>query len=140
MDGGNLVPDTLILAMIEDRLSQPDVHAGWILDGFPRTVDQAQELDLLLEKMGQSCDRIISLSVPDAVLVERLLSRGQAEGRSDDNEAVVQRRLAVFHEQTRPVLDFYGDRPQLATINGDAALTAVTEAIQQAVKQTATTP
>lgn len=133
MDGGDLVPDALILAMIQERLSQADTQKGWILDGFPRTVAQAEQLDVLLTEMGQRCDRIMSLSVPDPVLVARLLNRGKEEGRSDDTEAVVQRRLAVFHEQTKPVLAFYGDRRELVTINGDASLETVTQHLKQAV-------
>ena len=86
MDAGNLVPDDLILGMIRERLNEPDAKAGWILDGFPRTVAQAQELDKMLVAMGQSFDHILNLEVPDEILVARLLSRGQEQGRSDDTE------------------------------------------------------
>lgn len=133
MDSGELVPDSLILSMIQERLGQADTQKGWILDGFPRTVAQAEQLDHLLAEIGQRCDRIINLTVPDPILVARLLNRGQQEGRSDDTEAVVQRRLSVFHEQTKPVLAFYGDRPELANVDGDASLETVTQHLKQAV-------
>ncbi len=134
MDKGDLVPDSLILDMIQERLSQPDAANGWILDGFPRTVAQAEQLDAMLTEMGQGFDRILSLEVPDATLVERLLSRGRDQGRSDDTEAVIRRRLEVFHESTAPILNFYGDRPQLTVVNGDASLEAVSDLLKTAIR------
>lgn len=134
MDGGDLVPDSLILDMIQERLGESDAKAGWILDGFPRTVSQAEALDAMLSGMGQSFDHILSLEVPDAVLVERLLSRGQEQGRSDDTEAVIRRRLQVFHESTAPILKFYGDRPELTVINGDADLGTVSDLLKAAIR------
>lgn len=134
MDAGNLVPDDLILGMIRERLNEPDAKAGWILDGFPRTVAQAQELDKMLVAMGQSFDHILNLEVPDEILVARLLSRGQEQGRSDDTEAVIRNRLNVFHTSTAPILEFYGARPELTTINGDANLDAVSDLLKAAIR------
>lgn len=134
MDAGDLVPDSLILDMIRDRLEQPDAKSGWILDGFPRNVAQAQKLDEMLAIMGQSFDRILSLEVPDDVLVARLLGRGKDQGRSDDNEAVIRRRLEVFYESTSPILEFYGNRPELTIVNGDAELGAVSEKLKTAIR------
>ncbi|OLP16253.1 adenylate kinase [Leptolyngbya sp. 'hensonii'] len=115
MDRGELVPDQLILEIIRERLNQPDAKAGWILDGFPRNVAQANFLDQLLEDMGQSYDNAVYLEVPDEVLVTRLLARG----RKDDAEDVIRRRLAVYREQTEPLIVFYRGRHQLATIDGN---------------------
>lgn len=133
MDRGDLVPDSLILDMIRDRLSQTDTAQGWILDGFPRNVAQARQLDELLEAMGQTSDRIINLKVDDAVLIERLLARGQDQGRSDDTREVIERRLQVFHDNTAPIVDFYGDRPALISIDGDAPMTEVTQRLKDAI-------
>lgn len=130
MDQGELVPDQLILDMIQARLSQQDASSGWILDGFPRNVAQAVFLDELLTKIGLSYDRVISLEVPDEVLVERLLKRL----RKDDTEAVIRHRLAVYHEQTAPLISFYRDRQQLVSVDGNQSMEAVTNALQAAVK------
>ncbi|HEY9860345.1 MAG TPA: adenylate kinase [Candidatus Obscuribacterales bacterium] len=130
MDQGELVPDQLILDMIQARLSQEDASSGWILDGFPRNVAQAVFLDELLTKIGLSYDRVISLEVPDEVLVERLLKRL----RKDDTEAVIRHRLAVYHEQTAPLISFYRDRQQLISVDGNQSMEAVTNALQAAVK------
>jgi adenylate kinase len=130
MDQGELVPDQLILEMIQARLSQEDASSGWILDGFPRNVAQAVFLDELLTKIGLSYDRVISLEVPDEVLVERLLKRL----RKDDTEAVIRHRLAVYHEQTAPLISFYRDRQQLVSVNGHQPMEAVTNDLQEAVQ------
>ncbi|HEY9747101.1 MAG TPA: adenylate kinase [Allocoleopsis sp.] len=130
MDQGELVPDQLILDMIQERLSQADASSGWILDGFPRNVAQAVFLDELLTKISSSYDRVISLEVPDEVLVERLLKRL----RKDDTEEVIRHRLAVYHEQTAPLISFYRDRQQLVSVNGNQPMEAVTNALQTAVQ------
>nr|WP_290227105.1 adenylate kinase [Trichocoleus desertorum] len=130
MDQGELVPDQLILDMIQARLSQQDASSGWILDGFPRNVAQAVFLDELLTKIGLSYDRVISLEVPDEVLVERLLKRL----RKDDTETVIRHRLAVYHEQTAPLISFYRDRQQLVSVDGNQSMEAVTNALQASVK------
>ncbi|MBD2119741.1 adenylate kinase [Trichocoleus sp. FACHB-262] len=130
MDQGELVPDQLILDMIQARLSQEDTATGWILDGFPRNVAQAGFLDELLTKINSSYDRVISLEVPDEVLVERLLKRL----RKDDTEEVIRHRLAVYHAQTAPLISFYRDRQQLVSVNGNQPMEAVADALQAAVK------
>ena len=99
MDRGELVPDQLVIDLIRERLGQPDAQLGWILDGYPRTVVQADSLDGLLVELSQTCDRAINFDVPDETLIERMLSRG----RKDDNEGVIRRRLEVYREQTAPL-------------------------------------
>lgn len=127
VDRGELVPDQLLLDIMEERLSQPDAQSGWILDGFPRNVNQASFLEQLLQKLTQDSVRAVNLDVPDEVLVSRLLGRG----RADDTEEVIRRRLEVYREQTLPLIDFYRDRQQLMSIDGNQPLEKVTADLQE---------
>ena len=127
VDRGELVPDQLLLDIMEERLSQSDAQSGWILDGFPRNVNQASFLEQLLQKLTQDSVRAVNLDVPDEVLVSRLLGRG----RADDTEEVIRRRLEVYREQTLPLIDFYRDRQQLMSINGNQPLEKVTADLQE---------
>ena len=137
MDAGELVPDQLLKDIVQERMKQPDASAGWILDGFPRTVPQAEFFDKLLcdvggaaSKSGKDCDlRAVNLDVPDNVLVARLLSRG----RQDDNEETIRRRLQVYREQTEPLIEFYRDRQQLVAVDGNRVMELVTAELQQAL-------
>lgn len=130
MDQGELVPDELILGMVRDRLTQPDTQTGWILDGFPRNVSQAEFFDKLLNTINQTYDRVVNLDVPDEILVTRLLGRG----RKDDNEAVIRNRLSVYREQTAPLIDFYGDRQQLFSVAGDQSVEEVMADISRLIE------
>ncbi len=107
MERGDLVSDDLILGIVRERLDRSDCRSGFILDGFPRTVAQAEALDKLLEQQGRTPARVISLRVPEDELTRRILSRG--EGRADDTEEAVRNRLAVYRRETEPVLEHYGD-------------------------------
>jgi adenylate kinase len=128
MDKGELVPDELVLGLVKERLQAPiDISKGWILDGFPRNVAQAQSLDQLLQEIDQPIDRALNLDVPDEVLVQRLLARG----RKDDTESVIRNRLEVYRQQTAPLIDFYQDRHQLVSIDGNRAVEQVTQDICQ---------
>lgn len=137
MNRGELVPDELLMDIVQERMNQPDASAGWILDGFPRTVPQAAFFDKLLcdvggegSASGKDCDlRAVNLDVPDNVLVARLLSRG----RQDDNEETIRRRLQVYREQTEPLIEFYRNREQLVVVDGDRAMELVTTELQQAL-------
>ena len=137
MDAGELVPDQLLMDIVQERMNQPDASAGWILDGFPRTVPQAEFFDKLLcdvggagSKSGKDCAlRAVNLDVPDNVLVARLLSRG----RQDDNEETIRRRLQVYREQTEPLIEFYRDRQQLVAVDGNRVMELVTAELQQAL-------
>lgn len=133
MDKGELVPDELVLQMVEERLSQPDAQAGWILDGFPRNVSQATFLDKLLQKLGQGYDSVLNLEVPDEALVVRLLERGRKEGRSDDTEEVIRRRLEVYRNQTAPLIDFYQGSRSLVSVDGNRSLEEVTYVLKRVV-------
>ncbi|MDY7014122.1 MAG: adenylate kinase [Cyanobacteriota bacterium] len=130
VDAGELVPDELMLDLIGERLAQPDAQKGWILDGFPRNVEQAEFLDKLLVELQQQVDCVLSLKVPDEVLVARLLGRG----RKDDSEETIRRRLEVYREQTAPVNDFYQERRFLSVVDGDRAPEAVTAALRELVE------
>jgi adenylate kinase len=134
MDKGELVPDSLLLDMIRGRLNQADASTGWILDGFPRNVAQAEFLDRLLAEIGQSYELAIDLSVPQSVLVARLLDRAKIQNRPDDTEDVIRRRLVVYEEQTAPLIDFYQLKGVLRSIDGDRDLAAVTEELETLVK------
>jgi adenylate kinase len=129
MDRGELVPDQLVEEMVEERLCQPDTKPGWILDGFPRTVKQAAFLGELLQKLEQQGEKVVNLDVPDDVVVNRLLQRG----RADDTEEVIRRRLEVYRCETAPLIDYYGDRHQLITVNGNQSLEEVTAELKKAI-------
>lgn len=130
MERGELVPDSLLLDLIRDRLTQPDAtESGWILDGFPRNVAQAEFLDHLLDDIQQECKSVISLEVPDQQLIDRL----QGRGRSDDGNETIARRLGVYHAQTMPVIDYYRERGRLISINGNSSIEAVAAILQKVV-------
>lgn len=129
VDQGDLVPDSLILDLIRERLQQDDAKTGWILDGFPRNVAQAEFLSTLLSELNQSCDVVLNLEVPDTVLVQRLLGRG----RKDDNETTISRRLEVYREQTAPVIKFYQDNGSLKSVDGDRPMEEVTAALKNCI-------
>jgi len=130
-DSGKLVPDEIAIEMMRSRLSQADTKAGWILDGFPRTVVQAESLDTLLEQMSQKYDYVINLEVPDSVLINRLKNRAITDGRVDDSEAVIENRLIEYNAKTMPLLNFYGQR--VIAVDGTPTLDRVTNDIQQKI-------
>ncbi|SRR6185312_9725652 len=122
MDAGQLVSDEIVLAMLEERLAQPDTHAGFILDGYPRNLAQADALDHLLKRIGQPLDAVLKLNVPDADILKRTEIRFKAEGRADDDPDTVRRRLEVYAQQTAPVADYYAQRGLLAQVDGVGAI------------------
>lgn len=138
MDKGELAPNALLLGMVRERLSQPDAQLGWILDGFPRNLYQVAALDGLLVGMEQpGYDRVISLEVPDDILFPRIEKRAKeaVPPRLDDAKLeVIQKRLQVYHEETAPLIKFYGDRQRLVTVNGNQSLETVTAEIQKAIQ------
>jgi adenylate kinase len=134
MNAGELVPDELILGMIRERLMADDAVHGWILDGFPRNVDQAVFLDELLEEIQQPFECVVNLEVPDEVIISRLVQRGAEEGRSDDTEATIRHRLEVYRERTEPLIDFYRNRQQLVSVDGNQPVDVVTEELLKVVQ------
>ncbi|MFM2433215.1 MAG: hypothetical protein RLZZ511_4429 [Cyanobacteriota bacterium] len=133
MDAGELVPDSLVIDLIRERLKEADAQPGWILDGFPRNAPQAGFLDELLGELGQRVDAAVNLDVPDEVVVDRLVKRGEMEGRSDDNETTIRRRLQVYRDQTAPLIAYYEGQSKLKTIDGNQALDAVKAALMAVV-------
>jgi len=115
LEKGELVPDEMIIELIQIRLRQPDINCAWVLEGYPRTAFQAEELDFLLDDLGQKLDWAIYLQVPEAVMVSRSLGRSLP----DDQPEIVQRRVELFYDRTIPILEYYDRRRRLLTINGD---------------------
>ena len=129
MDAGDFVPDSVTNKMLRNRLSGPDVGTGFMLDGYPRTVAQVDYLDQFLAERGQELDAVLQLSVGNEELVARLLGRAKETGRSDDNEAVIRHRLALYHEQTNAVVDHYARRGILTRVDGMGSVEEVTERV-----------
>ena len=134
-DSGGLVPDDLMIELIRDRLSQPDTADGFILDGFPRTFAQAEALDTMLRDIDRPLDLVLELQVPDEVAVERLSRRAALEGRPDDTPDAIRRRLALYHEETEPLVEYYRSRGNVVGIHGDRSENEVFAEIQQALEQ-----
>ncbi len=124
---GDLVSDELICSIISDRIDQPDCSNGFILDGFPRTIAQADALGELLEAKGMKLDAVVQLEVDEGILLERIETRAResAEVRSDDNADALKKRLAVYNEQTAPLIAYYGERNMLKTVDGMKAVDEV---------------
>lgn len=130
---GGLVPDELTIAVVRERLARDDAEAGFVLDGFPRTVRQAEALDALLQELGRPLDIILELQVPDEVCVQRMLGRARAEGRADDTPEVIRRRLETYHRETAPLVDYYRPSGKLVPIRGDRSIDEVWAEIRQAL-------
>lgn len=133
MDAGELVPDSVTIAMVRDRLSRPDCAEGAILDGFPRNINQAQALDALLADMGGRVVVVPHIFVDQEVLVGRLLRRAEIEGRADDNEDTIRTRMRVYDEQTRPLLDYYAERDKLVQVDGEQSIEAVSRDLRSVI-------
>ena len=132
-DAGNLVPDSVTNRMVRDRLSQQDVTDGFLLDGYPRTVAQVEELDRILETNGVALDVVLLLTADNDELVTRLLGRAQEQGRTDDTEDVIRHRLDVYDEQTAPVVGMYEERGIVVRVDGLGSIDDVTERIMAAL-------
>ena len=161
MDAGKLVPDELVCDLVADRISQEDCKEGFILDGFPRTIPQAEALDAALREMGAEIDFAVDVDVPDEAIIARMGGRRACVGcgatyhivfnapknegvcdtcgkelilRDDDRPETVQTRLNVYHEQTQPLIDFYRSKKKLVTVDGTMEMDAVFEAILKAIE------
>ncbi len=162
MDQGELVPDDITIAMVLDRLSRPDCEKGALLDGFPRTVTQAQALDEALAEQGHAIDLVLNIQVPEEELIARVTGRrlcrncgasyhikfnppeepgicdkcgGELYQRDDDTEETARKRLEVYEEQTKPVLDYYDNKGILVDIDGDQSIDEVTQALHAAIEK-----
>lgn len=157
MDAGQLVPDEVVIGLAKDRIAQPDCQKGFMLDGFPRTVPQAEALDKVLSGMGKKIDHVISIEVPDQELMGRLTGRrtcrscgqgyhvmfdppkvegicdkcgGELYQRDDDNEATVSNRLKVYNDQTAPLINYYQQKGLLRPIDGVGSISEIQERIR----------
>jgi adenylate kinase len=135
MDAGQLVSDDILLGMLEERLAQDDARNGFILDGYPRNLAQADALDHLLSRIGQPLDAVVKLEVPNEAIIGRCQIRFQAENRADDNPDTVRKRLGIYAEQTAPVADFYARRGKLQIVDGVGELDEVTARIKRALER-----
>jgi len=129
MDRGEYVPDSLTNALVRDRLNQEDALAGFLLDGYPRTIDQVEELDDILKVSDKELDVVVQLTADSDELLRRLTGRAAEQGRSDDTPEVISRRLAVYEEQTAPLIDVYAARGLVAKVNGLGEIDEVTSRI-----------
>ena len=135
MERGELVPDDVVVAIIADRIGKPDARQGFVLDGFPRTVPQAEALDRLLAERGLKLDAVMELKVDEGILLQRIEKRAAemtARGekiRSDDNPEVLRERLSAYRKQTAPLVDYYASKGMLKSVDGMAAIDDVTAAI-----------
>ncbi len=134
MDAGEYVPDEVTNAMVRDRLAEADARHGFLLDGYPRTVDQVQELDGMLAELDTRLDAVVVLRVEPEELVQRLLERARTEGREDDTEDVIRRRQEVYAEQTAPLLGVYAERGLLVAVDGMGEVGEVTSRVFAALE------
>ncbi len=134
IDQGKLVPDDFLFTIVDERLGQPDCKDGYILDGFPRTLNQANGLEEIMSSFDYSLDRAISLYADEDALVERLVKRGENYGRSDDTSSIIRNRQKIYWQQTAPLLDFYKERGLLHNVNGLGEIKEITERILTVMK------
>jgi adenylate kinase len=134
-DRGDLVPDDLMIELIRERLQAPDAETGFILDGFPRTMPQADALDTMLAEIERPLSVVFELQVPDEVAIERLKRRAEDEGRVDDTPDAIARRIDLYHRETKPLVSHYRLAGNLVGIHGDRTVNEVFSEIQQALDQ-----
>ncbi|MFL6593601.1 MAG: adenylate kinase [Luteimonas sp.] len=133
MTRGDLVSDNILLGMLEDRVSRTDTANGFILDGYPRNLAQARALGELLARIGQPMDCAVQLDVDSELLIQRIAGRAKAEGRADDNPESVRKRLAIYTEQTAPVVEYYRQHGMLTVVDGVGTLDEVFTRILEAI-------
>ncbi len=133
MDKGEYVPDSVTNDMVRSRLDEDDARDGFLLDGYPRTLDQVEALDGMLTELGTELDAVLLLVVETDAVIERLVARGQEQGRSDDTEETIRRRLEVYAEQTAPLIDVYDKRGLVRRVDGMASIDQVTASLRDAL-------
>lgn len=134
MDSGEYVPDSVTNDMVRSRLAEDDAADGFLLDGYPRTLDQVEALDSTLAELGTALDAVLLLQVETDAVVARLVARGKEEGRSDDTEETIRRRLEVYAEQTAPLIDVYENRGLVRRVDGMASIDEVTVSLREALE------
>jgi len=136
-DAGGLVPDDIMIELIRERVAADDAANGFVLDGFPRTAVQAEALDGMLDEIGRPLTVVLEFQLPEEVSIERLTRRAGDEGRADDTPEGIRRRLALYHEETEPLIEHYRARGSLVGIPADRPIEAVFEEIQRVLEQVA---
>jgi adenylate kinase len=134
-DAGELVPDDLMIELIRERLEAPDTEPGFILDGFPRTMPQAEALDTMLSEIERPLSVVFELQVPDEVAIERLRLRAEEEGRADDTPEAIAKRIGLYHRETEPLVSHYRLAGNLVGIHGNRPENEVFAEIEQALDQ-----
>ena len=137
LDSGELVPDELIIDLIRERLEEPDAADGFVLDGFPRTMAQADALDSMLREIGRELTVVFALQVSDEICIERLLKRAREEQRADDTPEAIRKRLELYHRETEPLIEHYRTLGVLISIHADGTPNEVFAEIQAALEQVA---
>jgi adenylate kinase len=140
MEAGELVPDDVVVGLVSERIQAPDARGGFLLDGFPRTIEQANALDRLLEGNGVVLDGVINLLVPENTLIERMLGRAAAEGRTDDRPETVAERLKVYGEKTAPLIEHYRARGILSDVDGSGEISRISDRIDRALARSVRPP
>jgi adenylate kinase len=133
MDAGDYVPDEITNEMVRNRIGETDAEPGFLLDGYPRTLAQVEELDEMVDATGHRLDAAVVLTVDAEEIVQRLLQRAEVEGRADDTEDVIRRRQEIYREQTEPLIDVYRDRGILIEVDGMGEVDEVTKRIFEAL-------
>jgi adenylate kinase len=137
---GDLVPDELTIELIRDRLERHDAADGFVLDGFPRNLAQAEALDRLLDELGRGLDVVFEFQLSDDVAIARMQGRAREEGRTDDTPEVMRRRLAIYREQTEPLVEWYRARGIVVGLHADRSIDEVFSEVQDALEQAARRP
>jgi adenylate kinase len=135
VDKGELVPDDIIIGMIRNRLKSYDNPKGFIFDGFPRTIKQAQAFDQMLAQINSEVTAVIRIKVTDEEVLKRLINRAKIEGRTDDTPEVISRRLEVYRKNTEPLIDFYRSQNKLYEVDGLGSIEEVNERIKQVISR-----
>jgi adenylate kinase len=136
-DAGRLVPDELMIGLIRERLSEDDASDGFVLDGFPRTMPQAEALDAMLREIDRELDIVFELQLPEGVCIDRLTKRAAEEGRADDTPEAIRTRLDLYHRETEPLVEHYRATGNLVGIHADRTVDEVFAEIQEALDQVA---
>jgi adenylate kinase len=135
MERGDLVSDDLMIALVRERIAAPDAADGFVLDGFPRTVDQAVALEKILSGNEKAISAVVNLTVPETALIDRLAGRSGLERRADDGRDTVLERLRIYHERSEPLIEVYRRRGLLTEVDGTGTVSEVTDRIGNALDQ-----
>lgn len=133
ISAGEFVPDVITTAVVARRLMEQDAQGGWLLDGYPRTMAQVEALDIIFADQRQGIDAVLSLECNDEDLIARLLKRSEIEGRADDNEATIRRRMEVYRAETEPLMEVYRERGLLVSVSGEGSVDEVAGRIFEAI-------